>query len=155
MASRFAFSIVVMVMVLAAPLTGGEDAKSDYGHWNYREGADRVNVQALKSVTRILDKWGNSIFSEVKKILHSDPNSVLPEYSRVRPLSETVNDLFKEVKSLQRRISELHERLDTLYLFFRKYGYGKPRTAASAQSARGSKGTIQRRVIIKRIKKKE
>lgn len=42
---------------------------------------------------------------------------------RVRPLSESVNDLFREVSLLRRRITELSHRLATLEPFLRHHGY--------------------------------
>lgn len=42
---------------------------------------------------------------------------------RVRPLSESLNDLFREVSHLQRRITDLNNRLSTLEPFLRQHGY--------------------------------
>uniref|UniRef100_A0ACB8FN71 Uncharacterized protein n=1 Tax=Sphaerodactylus townsendi TaxID=933632 RepID=A0ACB8FN71_9SAUR len=50
--------------------------------WNYRDGADRVNIEGLKSITRMLEKWGNGIFWQMKYSLLSHPNTLLPELSR-------------------------------------------------------------------------
>lgn len=44
--------------------------------------ADSVNVAAVRSVTRVLDAWGKRIFNEIKTLLHSEPNALLPDYSR-------------------------------------------------------------------------
>lgn len=41
----------------------------------------------------------------------------------MRPLSESINDLFKEVSQLHRRITELSHRLATLEPFLRRHGY--------------------------------
>ncbi|KAF3852208.1 hypothetical protein F7725_005563 [Dissostichus mawsoni] len=41
----------------------------------------------------------------------------------VRPLSESVNDLFREVSLLRRRITELSNRLANLEPFLRRHGY--------------------------------
>lgn len=49
--------------------------------------------------------------------------TVLCSSCRVRPLSESVNDLFREVSLLHRRIAELSHRLATLEPFLRRYGY--------------------------------
>lgn len=42
---------------------------------------------------------------------------------RVRPLSESLNDLFREVSHLQKRITDLNNRLATLEPFLRHHGY--------------------------------
>uniref|UniRef100_A0A8C9RPA5 Si:ch211-243a20.3 n=1 Tax=Scleropages formosus TaxID=113540 RepID=A0A8C9RPA5_SCLFO len=113
---------LLVVMVFAKPLAG-ETNEIDYGYWNYREGTDNVNVASVRSVTRVLDVWGKRIFSEIKNLLHSQPSALLPDYSRVRPLSESLNDLFREVSLLQRRITELNNRLATLEPHLRRHGY--------------------------------
>ncbi|XP_053191049.1 uncharacterized protein si:ch211-243a20.3 [Scomber japonicus] len=122
---------LLMVLMAVAMATGArsvgseEENELDYGYWNYREGADRVNVASVRSVTRVLDVWGKRIFNEIKTLLHSQPSTLLPDYSRVRPLSESVNDLFREVSLLHRRITELSHRLATLEPFLRRHGYRK------------------------------
>ncbi|XP_066563682.1 uncharacterized protein LOC136751824 [Amia ocellicauda] len=127
-------------MALFTPLTG-EDNELEYGYWNYRDGADWVSVRAVRSVTRVLDHWGNRIFTEVKNLLHSQPNSVLPDYSRVRPLSESLGDLFREVTLLQRRLSELSQRLDTVERALRRHGYHPGRVQGQVeQGAVGDPG---------------
>ncbi|XP_044201545.1 uncharacterized protein si:ch211-243a20.3 isoform X1 [Thunnus albacares] len=120
---------LLMVLMVVSMATGARSVSSeeenelDYGYWNYREGADRVNVASVRSVTRVLDAWGKRIFNEIKTLLHSQPSTLLPDYSRVRPLSESVNDLFREVSLLHRRITELSHRLATLEPFLRLHGY--------------------------------
>lgn len=44
--------------------------------------AEHVNVANVRSVTRVLDAWGKHIFNEIKTLLHSQPNTLLPDYSR-------------------------------------------------------------------------
>ncbi|XP_034044096.1 uncharacterized protein si:ch211-243a20.3 [Thalassophryne amazonica] len=118
---------MLMVLMVVATATVAcslsQENELDYGYWNYREGADSVNVASVRSVTRVLDAWGKRIFNEIKTLLHSQPSTLLPDYSRVRPLSESVNDLFREVSLLHRRISELNHRLATLEPFLRCHGY--------------------------------
>lgn len=118
---------VLMVLTVVATATGvradSEENELDYGYWNYREGADSVDVASVRSVTRVLDAWGKHIFREIKTLLHSQPSTLLPDYSRVRPLSESLNDLFREVSLLRHRISELSRRLATLEPYLRRYGY--------------------------------
>ncbi|XP_071757937.1 uncharacterized protein LOC139913714 [Centroberyx gerrardi] len=125
---------LLMALTVAAMATvahsAGEENELDYGYWNYREGADSVNVASVRSVTRVLDAWGKRIFNEIKTLLHSQPSTLLPDYSRVRPLSESVNDLFREVSLLHRRITELTHRLATLEPFLRRHGYREERGEA-------------------------
>ncbi|XP_062866673.1 uncharacterized protein si:ch211-243a20.3 [Trichomycterus rosablanca] len=122
MATRTVIKLAAFMMFLA-PSCALSNELEDYGNWNYREGADHVNVANVRSVTRVLDVWGKRIFNEVKTLLHSQPNTVLPDYSRVLPLSESLNDLFREVSHLQRRITDLNNRLAILEPFLRRHGY--------------------------------
>ncbi|KAL1005838.1 hypothetical protein UPYG_G00064590 [Umbra pygmaea] len=118
---------VKMLMLLAAVATMAQCVSDEndleYGYWNYRDGAESVNVASVRSVTRVLEVWGKRIFNEIKTQLHSQPNSLLPDYSRVRHLAESVNDLFREVSLLHRRITELTRRLATLEPIIRRHGY--------------------------------
>lgn len=114
--------VPLVVVAFLSPCLGMSN-DVDYGNWNYREGAENVNVANIRSVTRVLDAWGKRIFKDIKTLLHSQPNALLPDYSRVRPLSESLNDLFREVSHLQRRITDLNNRLSTLEPFLRQHGY--------------------------------
>ncbi|XP_049900862.1 uncharacterized protein si:ch211-243a20.3 [Epinephelus moara] len=163
--------LLMVVTMATGARSASEENELDYGYWNYREGADSVNVASVRSVTRVLDAWGKRIFREIKTLLHSQPSTLLPDYSRVRPLSESVNDLFREVSLLRRRITELSHRLATLEPFLRHHGYREveegealapsslrgevarlarytPRTPARASPPRGSRVVRRRRVRV-------
>ncbi|KAM6940629.1 uncharacterized protein FYW49_018235 [Xenentodon cancila] len=131
------------VAMAAGAHAASEENELDYGYWNYREGADNVNVASVRSVTRVLDAWGKRIFSEIKTLLHSQPSTLLPDYSRVRPLSESINDLFREVSLLHRRIKELSHRLATLEPILRRHGYqGEDKEEAGVSTAQNLKGEV-------------
>ncbi|XP_078801617.1 uncharacterized protein LOC144991818 [Oryzias latipes] len=140
-------ALMAVAMVTGAQAVSKEN-DVDYGYWNYREGADSVNVASVRSVTRVLDVWGKRIFREIKTLLHSQPSSLLPDYSRVRPLSESINDLFREVSLLHRRITELSHRLATLEPILRRLGYQgedlEEATGSRAQSLQGEATTLAR-----------
>ncbi|KAK2909152.1 hypothetical protein Q8A67_004989 [Cirrhinus molitorella] len=120
--AKMILMVPIVVVAFLSPCLGMSN-EVDYGNWNYREGAENVNVANIRSVTRVLDAWGKRIFKDIKTLLHSQPNALLPDYSRVRPLSESLNDLFREVSHLQRRITDLNNRLATLEPFLRHHGY--------------------------------
>ncbi|XP_075896932.1 uncharacterized protein LOC142898066 [Nelusetta ayraudi] len=137
---------MLMVLLAVATIPGtwsdSQENELDYGYWNYREGADRVNVTSVRSVTRVLDAWGKRIFNEIKTLLHSQPNTILPDYSRVRPLSESLNDLFREVSLLRKRITELSHRLETLEPFLRHYGYRGTKEGAAGEGGHGGEEVV-------------
>ncbi|KAK7161411.1 hypothetical protein R3I94_004174 [Phoxinus phoxinus] len=155
--------ILMVPMVAVAFLSScfGMSNEVDYGNWNYREGVENVNVANIRSVTRVLDAWGKRIFKDIKTLLHSQPNALLPDYSRVRPLSESLNDLFREVSHLQRRITDLNNRLATLEPFLRHHGYreegeeggdGKELAPQSVKGVGQSQTKYSRRYMVRVVR---
>ncbi|TNM86270.1 hypothetical protein fugu_008541 [Takifugu bimaculatus] len=130
---------LLMVPMVVAGATGAksdsEENELDYGSWNYREGAERVNVASVPSVTRVLDAWGKRIFTQIKSALQAEPSALLPDYSRVRYLPESLDDLFREVSLLRMRVTELSQRLTSLEPLLRHYGYREK--AERGEAARG------------------
>ncbi|RMC03315.1 hypothetical protein DUI87_20510 [Hirundo rustica rustica] len=61
-----------------------EDFLDQHQKWNYREGADKVSIEGVYSITQTLEKWGNDIFWQMKHTLLNNPNALLPEFSRVQ-----------------------------------------------------------------------
>lgn len=82
-----------------------------------------------------------------------DESRVLYSFCRVRPLSESINDLFREVSQLHRRISELSRRLATLEPYLRRHGY----RGDDGEEAGGSRAQKGERVSLVRygLKNKE
>ncbi|KFP70205.1 hypothetical protein N310_06852, partial [Acanthisitta chloris] len=91
-----------------------EDFLDQHQKWNYREGADKVNIEGVNSITQTLEKWGNDIFSQMKHTLLKIPNALLPEFSSLRPVSTAVDNLVREVQSIRKRLEELNERLNVI-----------------------------------------
>uniref|UniRef100_A0ABM5GF70 Uncharacterized protein isoform X2 n=1 Tax=Pogona vitticeps TaxID=103695 RepID=A0ABM5GF70_9SAUR len=75
-----AFPLLLYICLLSVGLCQKE-LQNQIQEWNYREGADKVNIQGIKSITRVLEKWANSIFWQTKHSLLSHPNVLLPELS--------------------------------------------------------------------------
>ncbi|KFW06055.1 hypothetical protein N326_09395, partial [Eurypyga helias] len=85
-----------------------EDFLDQDQKWNYREGADRVSIEGINSITQTLEKWGNGIFCL------NNPNTLLPEISSLRPVSAAVDNLVREAQSIRKRLEELNERLNVI-----------------------------------------
>ncbi|KTG05271.1 hypothetical protein cypCar_00002665 [Cyprinus carpio] len=79
--AKMILMVPMVAMAFLSPCLGMSN-ELDYGNWNYREGAENVNVANIRSVTRVLDAWGKRIFKDIKTLLHSQPNALLPDYSR-------------------------------------------------------------------------
>ncbi|KAJ8001785.1 hypothetical protein DPEC_G00173040 [Dallia pectoralis] len=159
MATPTPLTLLLLAAVATVAQSVGEENDLKYGYWNYREGAENVNVASVRSITRVLDVWGKRIFNDIKTLLHSQPTSLLPDYSRVRHLSESVNDLFREVSLLHRRITELTHRLATLEPLIRRYGYreegedggGGVGSALAQQNTSGEGAKYPVRYTVKRV----
>ncbi|XP_076192403.1 uncharacterized protein LOC143159454 [Aptenodytes patagonicus] len=91
-----------------------EEFLDQHQKWNYREGADKVNIEGINSITQTLEKWGNGIFWQMKHTLLNNPNALLPEFSSLRPVSAAVDNLVREVQSIRKRLEELNERLNVI-----------------------------------------
>ncbi|CAG02251.1 unnamed protein product [Tetraodon nigroviridis] len=85
--------------------------------WNYRDGSERVNMRGVANLTQVLDNWKFDIMSQVKGILQNDHQSVLPDYARIQPLSEALDDLYKEFNALKTRLGDLTEKFSAIETF--------------------------------------
>lgn len=61
---------------------------------------------------------------------------------RVRPLSESLNDLFREVSLLRKRVTELSHRLETLEPFLSHYGYRGTKEGAAGEGVHGGEEVV-------------
>ncbi|KFQ17110.1 hypothetical protein N331_04175, partial [Merops nubicus] len=105
---------LLLFFILSPCSESQEDFLDQHQTWNYRAGADKVNVEGITSITQTLEKWGNDIFWQMKHTLLNNPNSLLPELSSLRPVSAAVDNLVREVKVMRRRLEELNERLGVI-----------------------------------------
>lgn len=134
-------ALTLVLLLLLAVALGQEQQDSQHWRWNYREGADKVNIGGVRSVTRLLDLWGNRIFKQLKDTMLSHPQDMLPDYSRIQPFSEALDDLFREARALKRRLGSLAESLAALERAFAQVGYGKP--------------VKTRRVVMKKVPRRQ
>ncbi|XP_078286590.1 uncharacterized protein LOC144611393 [Rhinoraja longicauda] len=133
---------LALLLLLLAVALGKEQQASQHWRWNYRDGADKVNIGGVHSITRLLDLWGNRIFKQMKFTMLSHPQDVLPDYSRIQPFSEALDDLFREARTLKRRLGDLAATLAVLERSFAQVGYGRP-------------AKIKRVVVVKKVPRKQ
>uniref|UniRef100_A0A8C3DVK4 Uncharacterized protein n=2 Tax=Corvus moneduloides TaxID=1196302 RepID=A0A8C3DVK4_CORMO len=105
---------LLLLFILLPCSKSQEDFLDQHQKWNYREGADKVNIEGVNSITQTLEKWGNNIFWQMKHTLLNNPNALLPEFSSLRPVSAAVDNLVREVQSIRKRLEELNERLNVI-----------------------------------------
>ncbi|KAG7273090.1 hypothetical protein CRUP_024820 [Coryphaenoides rupestris] len=105
---------IAMVTVLAQKRRQGAKAANE---WNYRDGSQKVNMRGVSNLTEVLDNWRFDIITQIKGLLQNDHQSLLPDYHRIQPLSEALNDLYKEFNALKAHLGDLTEKFAAIETF--------------------------------------
>ncbi|XP_061567814.1 uncharacterized protein si:ch211-76l23.4 [Cololabis saira] len=105
---------VATVTVLAQRRRPTSKAASE---WNYRDGSDQVNMRNVANLTQVLDDWRFDILTQMKGLLQNDHQSLLPDYARIQPLSEALDDLYKEFNALKAHLGDLTEKFSAVETF--------------------------------------
>ncbi|XP_068435404.1 uncharacterized protein si:ch211-76l23.4 [Clinocottus analis] len=85
--------------------------------WNYRDGSEKVNMRGVANLTQILDNWRFDILTQMRGLLQNDHQSLLPDYARIQPLSEALDDLYKEFNALKAHLGDLTEKFSAIETF--------------------------------------
>ncbi|XP_076608024.1 uncharacterized protein LOC143333700 [Chaetodon auriga] len=100
--------------------------------WNYRDGSERVNMRGVANLTQILDNWRFDILNQMRGLLQNDHQSLLPDYARIQPLSEALDDLYKEFNSLKAHLGDLTEKFAAIETFIDEVKAGQANSAGPA-----------------------
>lgn len=85
--------------------------------WDYRAEADKVNTRGCSNLTVVLDNWKFAIMTQIRNLLLHDHQTVLPDYGRIKPLSDALDDLYKEFNALKEHLGELTKRFEGVESF--------------------------------------
>ncbi|KAL2100616.1 hypothetical protein ACEWY4_002377 [Coilia grayii] len=111
---------VAMVTVMAQrrrQSTSTSTSTSNNNEWNYRDGSEKVNMRGVANLTEVLDNWRYDILKEMKNLLQNDHQTLLPDYARIQPLSEALDDLYKEFNALKAHLGDLTEKFGPIETF--------------------------------------
>ncbi|XP_061906278.1 uncharacterized protein si:ch211-76l23.4 [Entelurus aequoreus] len=125
-------------------------AAANTDEWNYRDGSDRVNMRGVANLTEVLDNWRFDMMNQMKGLLQNDHQSLLPDYARIQPLSEALDDLYKEFNALKAHLGDLTEKFTTMETFMDEVKAS--RTAGTGQNPASPPATrpAARRVVKKK-----
>uniref|UniRef100_A0A8C5GQQ7 Uncharacterized protein n=1 Tax=Gouania willdenowi TaxID=441366 RepID=A0A8C5GQQ7_GOUWI len=93
---------VAALLLLSAALCTAQTSGSDH-----KKQVESVNTRGCADLTLVLDNWKYAITSQVKDLLLHNHNTVLPDYGRIQPLSNALEDLYQEFNQLKQRLSHL------------------------------------------------
>ncbi|KAJ8251027.1 hypothetical protein GJAV_G00216310 [Gymnothorax javanicus] len=136
---NFKLSALVLLVAMVAVLAQRRRPAKD--EWNYRDGSEKVSMRGVANLTQVLDNWRFDILNEMKNSLLNDHQSVLPDYGRIQPLSEALDDLYKEFNALKAHLGDLSEKVVAIETFMDEL---KTERAASVIP-------VKRRVIKKKV----
>lgn len=122
MASKLSVQLLLLLVVATVTVTAqrrrpASTTTTTNNEWNYRDGSEKVNMRGVANLTQILDNWRFDILSQMRGLLQNDHQSLLPDYARIQPLSEALDDLYKEFNALKAHLGDLTEKFSAIETF--------------------------------------
>ncbi|KAM4597957.1 uncharacterized protein ACJ7VT_021511 [Polymixia lowei] len=153
MAPKLSMLLLLAVATVTVLAQRRRPTSTATAEWNYRDGSEKVNMRGVANLTQVLDNWRFDILTQMRGLLQNDHQSLLPDYSRIQPLSEALDDLYKEFNALKAHLGDLTEKFSAIETFIDEVKAERasntnagpvPGTAPAAAPAR-------RRVIKKKV----
>ncbi|XP_053706711.1 uncharacterized protein si:ch211-76l23.4 [Synchiropus splendidus] len=111
------FLVVTLVTAVTVEAQRRRVSSPSRDEWNYRDGSERVNMKSVANLTQVLDDWRFDILNQMKGLLQNDHQALLPDYARIQPLSEALDDLYKEFNALKSHLGDLTEKFAAIETF--------------------------------------
>ncbi|XP_036945210.1 uncharacterized protein si:ch211-76l23.4 [Acanthopagrus latus] len=151
-------TVTVLAQRRRQPSTSGATSTSTTTNdeWNYRDGSEKVNMRGVANLTQILDNWRFDILTQMRGLLQDDHQSLLPDYARIQPLSEALDDLYKEFNALKAHLGDLTEKFAAIETFIDEVKASRANNANTgpASGPAPAPGSIPRQTGRRVMKKK-
>ncbi|XP_077184410.1 uncharacterized protein LOC143833021 [Paroedura picta] len=150
--------ILSLLFFVALSCSAKPKRQQTTSEWDYRSEAEKVNMKGCANLTVVLDNWKFAIMTQIKNLLLYDHQTVLPDYGRIKSLSDALDDLYKEFNALKERLGELTTRFEGVESFVDEVNKGQGQTPAKTpnraiQPEASPLPAKRRRVLIRNGKK--
>ncbi|KAM9391969.1 uncharacterized protein KZ484_003487 isoform 1-T2 [Pholidichthys leucotaenia] len=142
--------LLLMVAVVTVLAQRRRQSSATTSEWNYRDGSDRVNIRNVANLTEVLDNWRFEILNQMRGLLQNDHQSVLPDYARIQPLSEALDDLYKEFNALKSHLGDLTEKFTAVETFIDEVKASRANTNTSPANANPAPAPVPRRKVMRK-----
>ncbi|CAH2291568.1 Hypothetical predicted protein [Pelobates cultripes] len=115
----------LLCLLLVFALGFAAKQKREPMEWDYRSEAEKVNMRGCANLTNVLDNWKFAILTQFRNLLLYDHHTVLPDYGRIKSLSEALDDLYKEFNALKERLGELSTKFESVEAFVDQMNTGR------------------------------
>uniref|UniRef100_A0A3P9HMV5 Si:ch211-76l23.4 n=1 Tax=Oryzias latipes TaxID=8090 RepID=A0A3P9HMV5_ORYLA len=144
-----AFKLSVLVLLLAVAMVTVVAQRRRLNpkvsdEWNYRDGSEQVNIRGVANLTQVLDDWRFDILRQMRGLLENDHQSLLPDYARIQPLSEALDDLYKEFNALKAHLGDLSEKFAAMETFIDELKASRANNPSPAGGAAASPAAAPR-----------
>ncbi|XP_071383421.1 uncharacterized protein [Centroberyx affinis] len=152
MTPKLSVLLLLAVAVVTVLAQRRRPTSTSTDEWNYRDGSEKVSMRGVANLTQVLDNWRFDILTQMRGLLQNDHQSLLPDYARIQPLSEALDDLYKEFNALKAHLGDLTEKFAAIETFIDEVKTERAATAnAGPAPAPGpGPGPARRRVMKKK-----